>query len=83
MKSTEQQRWIEHYRAEGVSLEEADFGYGPVYILADSFPSRYVLKFSQDLGLGPIRLVIELSSAPLTGDLSAPLRPGWPALALC
>lgn len=43
------QPWIQHYRANGVVLNETDYGYGPVFILGDDLTEKeqqYVIKIS-------------------------------------
>ena len=44
MSNNGQQLWVEHFRAGGITLEETDYGHGPVFILADTDPSSYLLK---------------------------------------
>jgi hypothetical protein len=34
------QPWIQHYRANGVVLNETDYGYGPVFILGDDLTEK-------------------------------------------
>lgn len=34
------QPWIQHYRANGVVLNETDYGYGPVFILGDDLREK-------------------------------------------